>query len=91
MSKDIYNKHNHTKETTTISLERFYMDGIPVCISWYGDDKHPTEACVFLQFRKLGLVPVCAYLGKDTNDEPDTINRVLDECPLHNIQKTNDC
>lgn len=78
-----YNDCKRSKDITELPVERFYIDDIPVCMGWYGDDEHKQEACMFLQFRKFGLVPHCAYLGKDCNEGSETVNRVLDECPLH--------
>lgn len=79
----LYNNCKRTRDKTPIMLERFYINDIPVCMSWYGDSEHKQEVCLFLQFRKFGTVPVCAFTGKDTNDEPDVINRVPEWCPLH--------
>lgn len=83
MSKDTYKNNTHTRDNTPLLVERFYINDIPVCNSWYGCDKHPTEACMFLRFRKFGCVPYCLYLGQDCNDEMDVVNRALDDCPLH--------
>ena len=83
MSKDTYNNNKHTRDAVPMMVDRFYINDIPVCNSWYGCDKHPTEACMFLRYVNFGTTPLCMYLGQHCNDEMDVINRVLAECPLH--------
>lgn len=83
MNTDTYYNNRHTRKFAEITVERFYINDTPVCLSWYGCDKHETEACVFLRFRKFGTVPYCTFLDQDCNNEPDTINCVLADCPIH--------
>lgn len=87
MSEDLYTKNKHETKTAVVEIDTYYINDIPVCMSWYGCDKHKPEVCKFLSFRKFGFVPICSLLGRDCNDNPDLINRVLDECPLHIKEK----
>lgn len=80
---DTYNNNKHTRKNFSIQIEGFFVNDKPVCLSWYGCDKHETEACMFLRFRKFGTVPYCTFLSEDCNDEPDVINEVLENCPIH--------
>ena len=83
MSKDLYKNNKHTRDSAPIVVDRFYINDIPVCMSWYGCDKHPREACRFLLARRFGTIPVCGLTGEDMRTEADVINRVPDDCPLH--------
>jgi hypothetical protein len=80
---DFYLNHSHTKDTVTLKVERYYIDNIPVCLSWAGCDKHEKECCKFLLSKKFGSIYVCG-LTLDTKDVDDEIPTVMQNCPLHN-------
>ena len=81
--KDTYLNCSHTQDEVGLTVKRYYIDNIPVCMSWYGCVKHPREACQFLLVRHFGTIPVCGLTGEDMNTQPDIINAVPDWCPLH--------
>lgn len=81
--EDLYGRHKRTLEVVSITAHRFYIDDVPVCMAWYGDNEHDRMACKFLLARHFGMVPVCGLTGDDLPNEPDVINKVPDTCPLH--------
>ena len=85
---DLYKEHKRTSGTATIKVKTFEIDGIPVCQSWYGCEKHKRESCQFLLVRRYGTIKVCGLTGEDLPDIPDTINRVPDNCPLRRGKST---
>ena len=82
---DPYKKHKHTSSFTTLTVEKFAIDGIPVCMSWSGCAKHPRMACQFLLVRRMGSIKVCGLTGQDLDEFPDVINPVPASCPIYEI------
>ena len=80
--KDLYLNSEHISSTTTLSVKTYSINGIPVCMSWYGCDKHKREACQFLLSRQFGTILVCGLTGNDLDQEMDKINTVPEDCPL---------
>ena len=85
----MYKKHKRTKDKVTIEVERFYIDGIPVCCAWWCDEKHPRMMCRFYGARGMGFQPVCLMTGEDLHETSHVLNRVPDTCTLHKNQKHN--
>lgn len=76
-------KHKRTSDKIEIEFDRYFIDGIPVCCAWWGDDKFPRMMCKFYGSRKFGCQPVCMMTGEDLHEEPNIINRVPETCILH--------
>ena len=87
---DPYLRNKHTTDLVTLEVKTFAINGVPVCMSWYGCDKHNREACQFLLQRHFGGILVCGLNGEDILQEADIINPVPESCPLHN-KKREDC
>lgn len=89
MNEDLYLKNDHTSEVKTLEVKTFAINGIPVCLSWYGCEKHKREACQFLLQRKFGTMLVCGLTGDDLQQDHNKINPVPKNCPLHYAQYPN--
>lgn len=86
-NEDLYKKYIRKSDTVTMEVSRFYIKNIPVCMSWYGDKDHEREACQFLLSRRFGTIRVCGLTGEDLPNDPDVINRVPEDCPLHKKER----
>lgn len=82
--KDTYLLHKHTSETITIETTLYYVDGVQVCLSWYGNDEHPREMCDFLLWRKFGSQPICGISLNGIDDDPKHPGLCVapEHCPL---------
>ena len=83
----MYKKHKRTKAKVTLEVETFFIDEIPVCCAWWGDEKHPRMMCRYYGATHFGCQPVCLLTGDKLYETPDVINRVPDSCTLHNQSK----
>lgn len=74
---DIFAKHSRSSAAVTIELQRYMVDGKPVCLSWSGRGSHERMCCQFLFTERFGTRDVCGYLGVYIHDNtPD------EDCPL---------
>ena len=81
--KDLYAKYDRKIGKKILEIDTFFIDGTPVCMSWYGCKDHKREACQFLLQRQFGTILVCGLRGDDIHQIADSITAVPDECPLH--------
>lgn len=84
--KDKYLLHKHTSETISIETKLYFIDGIHVCLSWFGDDKHSREMCPFLWWQNFGTIPFCSLLGQTIHYKDFIVSP--EDCPLKNKQLT---
>lgn len=81
----LYYQWERTTEIVPIMVRKFAVQGLPTCLSWYGDDNHQREACQFLLTRHFGTIFVCAFSGADIQNYGDDENNLLqppENCPI---------
>jgi len=89
----MFDKHERKSEKVVMEVERFTVDGKPVCIAWYGDEEHPRMGCRFLLARHFGTIYVCGVNGQDCDeyfeDGMTDFPKPVQGCPLWDNNEQN--
>jgi len=81
---EIFARNERSTEQITMTINRYRLNGKPVCLSWWGSKKHPRQACQFYGTSHFGTRSACLYLGVTT--WPDTIPG---KCPVWKDESNN--